>query len=178
MQNGLRTPAESGWLGLCPWTSLGAWARAELQLCGAHGSSHHNHHLFHGSRNHGSPASRPRRGRTEEQKGRGGACLSARLWPKVSHHIPAPAGTALSQTEDQRRGRQGWARRTQDSSGGQDGWLVAAWALSRETWAHLWGPETPAPGSQGLEHVTASQSLSFLACKIGQSIRLMIVNIR
>ena len=43
----------------------------------------------------------------EGQKGRGGACLSARLWPKVSHHIPAPAGAAFSQTGDQRRGEAG-----------------------------------------------------------------------
>lgn len=107
VQNGLRTPVESGWLGLCPWTSLGTWARAELQRYGAHGSSHHTHHLFHGSRNRDSPASRPRRGRTEGQKGRGGACLSARLWPKVSHHIPVRAGAAFSQTGDQRRGEAG-----------------------------------------------------------------------
>ena len=43
----------------------------------------------------------------EGQTGRGGACLSARLWPKVSHHIPAPAGAAFSQTGDQRRGEAG-----------------------------------------------------------------------
>lgn len=75
-------------------------------------------------------------------------------------------------------GRRGWARRTQDNSGGQGRWLGAVWAVPRETWAHLWGPQTPAPGSQGLEHVTASQGLSFLACKMGQSIRLMIINSR
>ena len=158
----MRTPVESGWLGLCPWTSLGTWARAELQRCGAHGSSHHIHRLFHGSRNHDSPASRPRRGRTEGQTWRGGACLSAQLWPKVSHHIPARAGAAFSQTGDLRWGRRGWARRTQDDSGGQGGWLGAMWALSRESLAHLWGPQTPAPGSQGHEHATASRASVFL----------------
>lgn len=89
------------------------------------------------------------------------------LWPKVSHHIPAPAGAAFSQTGDSGGGRReeggeagrSWAqealgghRMTQEGRTGDWG---AEWALPRETSALLWGPQT-----QLLDHKFLSTLLS------------------
>ena len=111
---------------------------------------------------------RSRGGRKEGVEGRGLLIGLTQLWPKVTfltqrgHCLLPNRGPWKVEEEGGARLEGSWNR----WPGG------AEQALSREASAHPWGPKTQLL-SCGLEGVTVSQGLSFLICKIGESIMTM-----